>query len=123
MKKVLSILSLVAILSLGTPAMAAPHGGNVGMPPDMGGRGHVVHAGVHHRPNMAPPHHGHHGGVVVNAGCPRHSYWSRCRAGYWSNTWCDYRLGWCEPCPPPPPYGPHAGVYFPVGGAGVSIHF
>lgn len=119
MKKILSVLSLVAILGLATPAFAAPHGGPMG--PEMGSRP-SIQAGAHHKPNMAPPHHGHHGDVVVNAGCPRHSYWSGYRTGYWCSNWCDYRLGWCEPCPPPP-YRPHAGVYFPVGGAGVSIHF
>ncbi len=122
MKKIFSVLSLVAVLSLATPAFAAPHGGPMG--PEMGGRP-PIHAGAHHRPNIAPPPpHGHHGGVRIHAGYPRHRHWGGYRTGYWGSNWCDYRLGWCEPCPPPPPpCVPHAGVYFPVGGAGVSIRF
>lgn len=127
MKKALSVLSLIAILGLTSPAMAAPggHGGP--------GRGHVVHAGHHHRP-PAMHHHRHHrppvihshhyrphGGVYINTGYPRHRYWSSYGAGYWGDPWCDYRLSWCGPYHYP--YRPHAGVYFPVGGAGVSIGF
>lgn len=131
MKKILSVLSLIAILGFATPAMATPHGGSggPGVPSGPGmhnGGGQRVHAGAPHGSHFAPPHRHHGGGGIVYAGHPRRGYWSAYRAGYWGNYWCDYRLGWCEPYlipTPPPTYGPHAGVYFPVGGAGVAIHF
>ena len=79
MKKVLSILGLVAILGLTTPAFAAPHGGPGG---PHGGGGHRIHAGAHHRPHMAPSHH--HGGVRVYTSHhhPRHSHWYGYRTSY-----------------------------------------
>lgn len=122
MKKVLSILGLIAILGITTPAFAGPHGpgGPAGHGPH-GGGGHRIHAGAHHRPHMAPRHH-HHGGVRIYTGHhhPRHSHWYGYRTGYWGSPWCDYRLGWCAPYYP---CRPHAGVHFPIGGAGVSIRF
>ena len=125
MKKVLSILGLIAILGMSAPAFAAPGGhgpgGHGGHGPH-GGGGHRIHAGAHHRPHIAPPRH-HHGGMVIHSGYhhPRHSHWHGYRTGYWGSPWCDYRLGWYDPyCYP---YRPLAGVYFPVGGAGVSIRF
>lgn len=127
MKKVLSVLSLIAIISLASPAFAGPPGGprGPGGPggPGMGGRP-PMHGGQGHHIAPPPPHRPH-GGFVVHAGSPRHSYWRSYRAGYWGNSWCDYRLGWCNPCPPPPPppCTPHAGVYFPMGGAGISVRF
>ena len=98
MKKVLSILGLIAILGITTPAFAGPHG--------PGG----------------PAGHGPHGGVRIYTGHhhPRHSHWYGYRTGYWGSPWCDYRLGWCAPYYP---CRPHAGVHFPIGGAGVSIRF
>ena len=119
MKKVLSVLCLLVAFSITTPVFAGPHehGGHHG-------GGHRIHAGAHHRPHMAP-HHGHHvrhhGGVMIHSSYPRHSHWHGYRHGYWGSSWCNYRLGWCDPyCYP---YRPHAGMYFPVGGAGVSIRF
>ena len=121
MKKVLSVLGLIAILSMTTPVMAAPGGHGHGGPRGHHGGGHRIHAGAHHRPHMAPHHrHHHHGGVMIHTGhYPRHSYWHGYRHGYWGSHWCDYRLGFCDPyC-----YRPHAGIYLPVAGAGVSIRF
>ena len=125
MKKVLSVLGLIAILSMTTPAFAAPGGhGGPGGPGGPHHGGNRIHAGAHHRHHVAPPRH-HHGGMTIHAGGhhhPRHSHWYGYRSSYWGSPWCDYRLGWCDPCY----YGPcrpHAGVYLPVGGAGVSIRF
>ena len=118
MKKVLSILSLIAILGVTTPAFAGP-GGHDGPKGHGGSRvhggGHRIHAGAHHR-----HHHAHHirphGGVVIRTGYyPRHSYWSHYGHGYWGNPWCNYRLG-CYPY--------HGfGMHFPMGGASLSIGF
>ena len=121
MKKVLSVLGLIAILSMTSPAMAAPHGhgGPGGHGPHHGG--HRIHAGAHHRPHMAPRHH-HGGGMVYVGHHPRHSHWHGYRTGYWGSPWCNYRLGLCDPYLYPP-CRPHAGIHFPVGGAGVSIRF
>ena len=118
MKKVLSILSLIAVLSLVSPAFAGPHGpggpGGHGSHGPHGG-GHRIHAGVHHRPHMAPRHH-HHGGVMIHNGYhPRHGYWRSYGAGYWGYPWCDYRLG----CYPYPGFG----VHIPMGGASFSVRF
>ena len=112
MKKVLSVLGLIAILGLTTPAMAAPphHGGPHG--------GHRVHAGAHHRPSMhRPPHHGggyyrHHGGITFHTGYPRHSHWGCRRTCYWGDPWCNNRLGYY--------YAPY---YMPMSGASFSIRF
>ena len=121
MKKVLSVLGLIAILSMTTPVMAAPGGHGHGGPSGHHGGGHRIQAGAHHRPHIAPHHSHHHpGGVMIHTGhYPRHSYWHGYRHDYWGSTWCDYRLGYCTPYY----YSPHAGIYFPVGGAGVSIRF
>ena len=112
MKKVLSILGLIAILGITTPAFAGPHG------PERpashgphGGGGHKIHAGSHHRPHIAPRHHG---GFIIHAGYPRHSYRHVYRHGYWRTPWCDYRLGWGDP---------YCGYYYPMGGASFSIRF
>lgn len=117
MKKTLSVLGLIAFLTMATPAFAGPHGpGGPGGHGPHGGGGHRIHAGAHHRPHMAPRHH-HHGGVRIYTGhYPRHSYWYGYGAGYWGSPWCDYRLG-CYP------YHPHFGVHVPMGGANFSIHF
>ena len=115
MKKVLSVLGLIAILGLTSPAFAAPHGpGSHGGPGGGGphGGGHRIHAGAHHRPHIAPRHH--HGGMVIHAGYPRHSYRYGYRHGYWRNPWCDYRLGWGDP---------YCSYYYPMGGASFSIRF
>ena len=128
MKKILSVLGLIAVLSMSTPAFAAPggpggpggHGGGPGRHggPGMHGGGHRIHAGAHHRPHMAPRHH-HHGGVRIYTGhYPRHSYWYGYRGGYWGSPWCDYRLGWCDPY-----YYPGIGVHVPVGRASFSVRF
>ena len=120
MKKVLSVLSLIAVLGLTSPAFAGPHGGpgGPGGHGPHGGGGHRIHAGAHHRPQMAPRHHHHHGGVRVYTGhYPRHSYWYGYRAGYWGSPWCDYRLG-CYPY-----HYPGFGVHIPMGGASFAVHF
>ena len=127
MKKVLSVLGLIAILGITSPAMAAPgHHGPGGHGPH--GGGHRIHAGAHHRPHIAPPHRHHHhhyghGGIMIHSGHhPRHSYRYGHGFGYWGSHWCDYRLGYCDPYFYGP-YRPHAGVYLPLGSAGVSIRF
>ena len=111
MKKVLSVLGLIAILGLTSPAFAAPHGpGGHGSQ----GGGHRIHSGAQHRPHMAPRHH--HGGIVIHAGYPRHGYryGYGYRHGYWGSPWCDYRLGWGDP---------YCGYYYPMSGASFSIRF
>lgn len=116
MKKVLSILGLIAIIGTTTPVLAAP--GGPGGPHGGHGRhhgGHQIHAGMHHRPHMAPRHHGH-GGVVIHTGYPRHSYWGGYRSGYWGSNWCNYRLGCCDPY-----Y--YSTPYIAVPGASFSIRF
>ncbi|MGYP000034941949 len=115
MKKVLSLLSLVALLGLAIPANAAP-------PPPMG-RGHMVQAGPHHgnhRPPRrdwgAPPPPRYERGSVVVGGV-------LARRGYWSYPYCyDYRLGWYDDfyAPPPPPRYYGSGVYVNFG---VPIRF
>ena len=120
MKKILSVLSLIAILGMTSPAFAAPggQGGGPGMHGSGPRGGHSIHAGAHHRPNMTPRYHGH-GGVRIYTGhYPRHGYWRSYRPGYWSYPWCDYRLGWCDPY-----YYPGIGVHVPVGGASFSVRF
>ena len=118
MKKTLSVLGLIAILTMSPPAFAAP--GGPGGPGGHGpGGGHKIQAGTHHRPHMAPRHHG---GITVHTGHhPRHHHWYGYRTGYWGSPWCDYRLGWCDPYYPP--YSPYAGVYVPMGGASFSVRF
>lgn len=106
MKKVLSVLSLVALLGLTAPANAVP-------PPHAGGpmgKGHMVQAG--------PGFHGHSGPRRCNWGAPPpppRAYYGRgsvvvggvlARRSYWGYPYgYDCRLGWCEgyyppPCPP-----------------------
>lgn len=105
MKKVLSILSLVAMLGLAVPANAAPP-----PPPNAPMGGEIIQAGPHyghgapHRndwgaPPPPPPrtYYGR-GSVVVGGVLARRSYW-----GYPYGYNC--RLGWCDefyppPCPP-----------------------
>ena len=106
MKKVLSVLGLIAILSMSTPAFAAP--GGHGGPKGHGPGGHRIHAGAHHRYHIAPRHH--HGGVTIHTGYSR----STC----WGQPWCDYRLGYCDSY-----YYPSPRVYVPMGGASFSIRF
>ena len=117
MKKVLTILSLVAFLGISTPAIAAPggHGGHGGprggmhgAPPHRGHGGHHIHAGVHHRPHIYP-----HGGLTIHTGIPRHSYWGYRRGGYWYNPCYDYRLGWYgDVCYPYPIHGTSFSIRF-----------
>lgn len=111
MKKVLSVLSLVAVLSITAPVFAAPDGHRG---PARHGE-HHIRAGHHHR------HHSHHhvrpyrhGGVSIYAGSPRHSYWNAYRRGAWRRYGCDYRLGYCDFLPP---------FYYPASGIGLNIHF
>lgn len=118
MKKVLSILSLIAILGLSSPVFAAPNGpGGHGGPGGPGPRGgHHIHAGSHHRHHMAPRHH--HGGGMIHVGhYPRHNYWRSYGPHYWGNHWCDYRLGCYGP------YYPAFGVHIPMGNASFSVRF
>lgn len=115
MKKTLSILGLIAILGLTTPAFAAPHGsgGPAGHGPH--GGGHRVHAGAHHRPHHVAPHH--HGGSFVHIGHhPRHSAWYGYRASHRWCPYCGYRLGYC-------PHYSGFGAYIPLGSASFSIRF
>lgn len=120
MKKVLSLLGLIALLGLAMPANAAP--------PPIGGfhGGQMVQAGPSFGPHGgprrdwgAPPppprHHYGRGNVVVGGVLARRSYWGY-PYGY------DCRLGWCDdfyPPPPPPMYRP-SGVYINFG---VPIRF
>lgn len=124
MKKVFSLLAMIAILGISTPAFAAPggphgHGKGPGMHggPHMGG-GHRIHAGVrHHRPPMIHHGHGHghhHGGIMLHSGYPRHRCWSSYGYPYGSGYWYNYGLGYYNPCPPPPPH---------LGGFGISLMF
>lgn len=103
MKKVLSILGLIAIFSLTTPVLAAPHGGSEGpRGPHGGPAGHRIHAGGHHhRPPMMGHGH-HHGGIMIHSGYPRHRHWNGYGIGYRGGYWCDYRLGCYNPYFMPP---------------------
>ena len=113
MKKILSVLSLVAVLGLTSPAFAAPHGpGGPGAHGPHGGGGHRIHAGAHHRPHMAPRHR--QGGIMIHTGYPRHGYWRSYGPRYWGGPWCDYRLGWGDP---------YCSYYPPLNGASFSIRF
>lgn len=107
MKKVLSVLGLLGILSFASPVNAAP-------PPPTGGHygGQVVVSGSSYvnRPTMrrsyryaSPRHYG--SGVFV-------------RHGYWGNSCYGNRLGWFDNCyynpcspPPPPPAGFSTGFF------------
>ena len=118
MKKILSFLGLLAVLSMATPVMAAPPGSPGHGPRGPHNGGHIVNAGHRHRHHMAPiHHHSHrHGGIIIHTGhYPRHSYWHGYRHGYWGSPWCDYRLGCC-------PY-PGFGLHVPMGGASFSVRF
>lgn len=90
MKKVLSVLGLIAILGTAAPANAAP-GGHKG---PHGGFHRPPHTVVHVAPR--PPHHYDRGSAFVGGVLARRSYW-----GY---PHCGYRLGWyddfCRPYPP-----------------------
>ena len=121
MKKVLSVLSLLALLSVAMPANAAPppagggHGGGQMVQAGPGFRGH----GDPHRGDWgAPPpppraYHGR-GSIVVGGVLARRSYWGY-PYGY------DCRLGWCDDFfPPPPPIYRPSGVYINLG---VPIRF
>jgi len=121
MKKILSLLGLIAILGMTTPAFAAPggpggHGGHHGAP---------RHGGGHH---IAPPHHHggghhmghHHGGVSFHVGSPRHRHWGSYGVGYWGSPWYNPRLGWYTDYYYPPATYTH---YVPVHGASFSIRF
>lgn len=114
MKKTLSILSLIAILSMTAPAFAAPHGPGGHGP--HGGGGHRIHAGAHHGPHHMAPRHHHRGGFVHVGHHPRHSYWYGYRTGYRWCPWCGYRLGYC-------PHYSSFGAHIPLGGASFSIRF
>lgn len=113
MKKILSILSLVAILGLTTPAFAAPHGGHGGHHSGHAG-GHRIHAGAHHRPHMTTNHHRHHGGIMIHTGYPRHTHWRCYRHGIRMCPWCYDRLGF---------YNNFYGPMIPMGGMSFSIGF
>ena len=107
MKKVLSVFSLLALLSLAMPANAAP-------PPHAGGpmgNGQIVHAGPGFRGHGGP----HRGGWGAPPPPPPRAYYGRgsvvvggvlARRSYWGYPYgYDCRLGWCEgyyppPCPP-----------------------
>lgn len=124
MKKVLSLLGLVAILSMVSrvsPAYAGGHGQNIhagagmhsSVRPHGGGHGQVVHAGAGmHRP--MPPRGG---GFAPPPPPPRRYYGSSAivggvfaRRGYWCPAYCDYRLGWCD-------------YYMPGFGSSIYIRF
>lgn len=109
MKKVLSILSLIAILGMSSPAFAAQHHGGPhgGGPKPNHHRQHVTHHGHHHRGGGVMIHTGHH---------PRHSHWYGYRSSYRWCPWCGYRLGYC-------PHYPSFGAYVPLGGGSFSIRF
>ena len=110
MKKVLSVLAMIAILGIMTPAMAAPHHGGM-----HGGAVHGVHRG-HPAPPPSSIHYGHaHSGITIYGTYPRHSYRYGYRSCYWDDPWCDYRLGWYG--------GAYCRPYVPVGGFGVNIRF
>lgn len=119
MKKILSVLSLIAIVSMTTPAFAAPHGGPGGHGPG-GPRGGIHHARPHGGPHhVSTRHHGPHGGFSVHAGSPRHRHWGHYGISYWGGHRCDYRLGYYAP------YGPYPYYCSPymVPGASFSIRF
>ena len=102
MKKFFTILVLMVILGVAVPAFAAPPPGPGGHP----GGGHRIHAGAYHAHRIPPP--------------PRHHRTFTYVQNYVGGPWGTYQLGLCNPCYP---CRPMSGVYFPVGGAGVSIRF
>lgn len=114
MKKALSILCLLTLLTaVSTPAMAmhgGPGGGKHG--------GHHAIRGHHHKPPMMHhvhhrPHHFHHGGIMIHSGYPRHYYGTPYGYDYRGAYWSSYRLGGFYPPPPPPP----------MGGVGLTLMF
>ena len=111
MKKIFTILTLVAIFGLTTPVFAGPHGHGGHHGPSHRG-GIKVHAGAHYRPHIS---HRHHGGIMISTGhYPRHSYRSYYRHGYWCDPCCNNRLGYVDP---------YFGYYPPMSGASFSISF
>lgn len=107
MKKVLSVLGLLSVLSLVLPANAAPPPpkyGHNGSQIIVSGSSYVNRPPVRRYNRYAPP--------------PRH-YGNRVfvRHGCWNNPYYNGRLGWCDdfyfrPCPPPPPHsGFSTGVF------------
>lgn len=108
MKKVLSLLSLIAVFSIISPVYAAPGGGPGGPPP-----GGALHAGpgIHrgHRPPSGriappPPPRYYRGSAIIGGVLARRSCW-----GY---PYCDYRVGLYDWYPTPCDRG---GVYVNVG--------
>ncbi len=113
MKKVLTILGLIAILTMTTPVMA--HDGHYR---HAHRHGNCIHAGHHYRKHVTHHHIHHvrpHHGVTIHSGYhPRHRYRSSYGADCWGSNWCNRRLGWCDD------------FYTPCGsfgGFGVSIRF
>ncbi len=111
MKKVLSLLSLIAIFSISAPAYAAPPPppGHGAPPP-----GQILHAGPGRvrRPPVGwgapppPPPPRYHGGSAIIGGV-------LARRSCWGYPYCDYRVGLYDWYPPPAYYG--SGVYLNVG--------
>ena len=121
MKKVLAVLSLLALLSVAMPANAAPPpagGGHCGGQMVQAGPGFRGHGGPHRGDWGAPPpppraYYGR-GNIVVGGVLAKRSYWGY-PYGY------DCRLGWCDDFfPPPPPMYRPSGVYINLG---VPIRF
>ncbi len=112
MKRVISLLSLIAIISITAPAYAAPPGGGPPGPPP---GGHVLHAGpgIHRgHPHPAglrtpppPPPRYYRGSAIIGGVLAGRSCW-----GY---PYCDYRVGMYGYYPQPCYYG--SGVYLNVG--------
>lgn len=113
MKKVLSLLGLLAVISMTNSVQAAPP------PPPPGHHGQIVVAGPGHgmhrppRGHYAPPppppgRHYYKGSAVIGGVLARRSYW---RYPYE----CDYRLGWCDDFYYPPRHCYQNGVYINFG--------
>lgn len=92
MKRMFSIISLLAILNIVSPAFAAPPPPGHGAPPP--GGGHIIHAGpgIHRHPPVGwgapppPPPPRYHGGSAIIGGV-------LARRSCWGYPYCDYRLG------------------------------
>lgn len=83
MKKVLSLLGLIAILSMLSPVYARGHGEVIHAGPGM-------HKHMHpHRGCYTPPSHRHYK-------CPSVNSRVSVRRNYWGPTCCGCRLGWCD---------------------------
>jgi len=110
MKKLFSVLTLIAVLSAITPAFAAPPGG----PGGPGHGGQTIHAGAHYNaPHRVPPpppvyHRRPHGSFAF--------YGNYARQGCWGCP-CYNTLGWYNNCYYPP-YN-----YYPASGAGFYLSF